>query len=145
MEEGEGSFPPGLCRGCRSLLHPHLAWRVPPPNNPIGLTRRFVARCHNYHATARRQANSPSLSDIVLARLRRIRNAASSPSPATPPSPPPPSTSAESIHLEPHSVARRRSSWSSTSSSSSPTTRPLDPPAGYGDDNDAEDVDTSWW
>ena len=39
----------GLCHGCNDLLHPYLASRVPPPVNPLGLTRRFVARCRAYY------------------------------------------------------------------------------------------------
>ena len=40
---------PGICRGCRLLLHPMYARRVPPPTNPLGLTRRFSARCQAYY------------------------------------------------------------------------------------------------
>jgi hypothetical protein len=71
-EEEFQRVPPGICLGCRHLLHPRFASHLPPPSNPLGLSQGAVAHSYNYYLTRLRQrAPSPS---TPLSRFRRLRD-----------------------------------------------------------------------
>ena len=48
-DAGVPSTPPGICRACRNLQHPMLAAEVPPPQNPLDVSRCFAARCDAFY------------------------------------------------------------------------------------------------
>ena len=93
------SVATGICRGCRGLVNPLLADRVPPPGNPLRLSRRFAARLHNHYLTDRRRRlhaatmppsfdASPSLTPLMTLRRSSTQSQNQSTQTLSSPSPP---------------------------------------------------------
>ena len=82
------TLAPGLCRGCHHLIDSRLASRVPPPQNPLGLSRRVVARLLARRITSDRRRYAydgpPTPLASLLSRVESLR-----PPPTLPPPPSP--------------------------------------------------------